>query len=94
MKRYTILFLLLTGCGSITTNKYDATSGKLTEKTHIIVFAQKSMVKGLSTFKTTKAGGSSVNISGLDNETQTEVITASGEALGNMIGAAAKSAVK
>lgn len=94
MKKLSILLLALTGCGTIVTEKYDATTGKMTERTHIVVFAQKSMVKGLSTFKTTKTGGSSVTISGLDNETQTEVITATGESLGNLIGAAAKQVAK
>lgn len=95
MKKVSLcLLIMLSGCGTIITEKYDATSGKMTEKTHIYVFAQKSIVRGISTFKTTKTGASSVSITGLDNETQTEVITASGEALGNLIGAAAKSAAK
>lgn len=85
---------IFVGCASIKTAKYDKESGKLVETSSTFAFAQKSLLKGYKLFNTTAKTSSTVSISTIDNETQTEVITASGEALGNLVGAAAKAAAK
>ena len=84
----------LVGCAVVSTSKFDATTGHATEKSHTFVLAQKSALKGYKLFQHTGTNGAAVNISGLDNETQPEVITASGGALGKLIGEAAKAAAK
>ncbi len=84
----------LSGCAIVSTSKFDGTTGHITEKSHTFVLAQKSALKGYKLFTHSGTNGSAVAISGLANETQSEVITASGEALGKMIGEAAKAAAK
>lgn len=93
-KLFPFLVIALSGCAVINTSKFDPTSGKLTEQSHTFVFAQKSALKGYKVFSNTKTTSSALSISTLDNETQTEVITASGEALGAFVGATAKAVAK
>ncbi len=84
----------LTGCAIISTAKFDPTTGHMTELSHTYVLAQKSALKGYKIFTHSGANGSAVNINGLANETQADVITAGGAAFGEMIGTAVKAAAK
>jgi phosphotransferase system IIA component len=96
MKQIASIFaaVSLSGCAVISTSKFDATTGHVTEKSHTFVLAQKSALKGYKLFQHSGTNGTALNINGLDNQTQADVITAGGEAIGQLVGAAVKAAAK
>lgn len=88
-----IACLLLAGCAHITVTKSVSITG--TNVTfHGTSFLANSTLKSLGVDAATKTTSSLLKASGVTNEPNPEAITASAEALGNIIGAAAATAAK
>ncbi len=59
IKHYAIvgIALSLNGCAIVSTSKFDAATGNVTEKSHTFVLAQKSALKGYKIFQHTGTAG-------------------------------------
>lgn len=91
MKKLALLISLtaLTGCHSI---NYTKDGTKVSFQAHSLF--SNSIVKGLTVDGTTKTTSQGLRITSTATEPNSESITASGAALGELIGTAAKSAAK
>lgn len=84
--------LLLTGCASVHYSKTALDGSKVEFKVSSLF--SNSALKGLSVENVTKTTTNGLRIASTSSEPNPESITATGTALGEMIGTAAKAAVK
>lgn len=89
-----VLPLLLCGCASIHYSKSIAPDGTMKVSADASSLFSNSAIKGLQVDYATKTTTNGFKVSGTSTEPNPESITASGTALGELIGAAAKTAVK
>ena len=94
MKALLLIPLLLTGCASIHYSKTVAPDGTVKVNADASSLFSNSAIKGLQVDYSTKTTTNGFKVSGTTTEPNPESITATGAALGELIGTAAKAAAK
>lgn len=92
MKKILLLCLILTGCTSIRVDQTKLDGSKVSFRASSLF--SNSTLRGLKVEGVTKTSSALLGVTASATEPNVESITATGEALGNLIGAAAATAAK